>query len=154
MGLARRIPWQLPKNLNPVERKRCIQVLIPDDDEYERLLYNAIYDNLCLTWMSWQRTGTRDGQNQVELWRRVLATWTHCSEQSIVNISEENNSMPTWKEECINGVYTLSVRTCACPEEWQIIWPLQGLPPSTQPPSGTPVAGQSQQYCFSLPANH
>jgi len=156
MGLARRPAWQLPLNLTPVEKKRCIQLLIPDDDEYERLLYSAIYDAFCLTWMCWQRDGTRNGQNQVELWRRVLGTWNHCDNIPSLIYVEDYKNMPNFRTGCDpNGVPYIEWQVCTCPDTWQRLGAADLIAPLPPQGDGTPqpAPGGSQQYCTTIVNN-
>lgn len=157
MGLARRTSWKLPRNLEPREKVRCITLLLPDDDEYELLLRSAIYDEFCLTWMCWQRDGTRNGQNQVELWRRVLATWKRCEETpTIIEGVDTDMTDKLIDIKCdSSGVCHLYIRCDVCSDTWNEVANIgdlvSGLPgqPQPQPPSG----GGQQCYQVNFQAN-
>jgi len=65
----------LPPNRNPVGT-RCIQIFIPDDDEWERDLYGEV-SRLAL-WMLWERDVTKSGKPVADRWLRAIKTWRHC----------------------------------------------------------------------------
>jgi len=77
MGQLHYPPNQIPANVDP-PGLRCIQITIPDDDEWEQLLYSVIYRQLAMVWTNWQRTGDRTGADLNIRWRQALRTWKHC----------------------------------------------------------------------------
>lgn len=142
----------LPANKNPTGT-RCITIEIPDDDEWERDLYSTIYDGLAM-WLCWKRDIGKNGTRVARRWKKALSTWTRCTPTppQMGTSMDEENLMPTWKEECVDGKYILSVRTCACPETWEQVWPPM-VAPNGQPGTGqgtTPPPGGTQQSCLKL----
>lgn len=95
MGGSLRTPLRpLPSNLAP-HGQRCIKFEIPDDDEWERAAYSALYAELAM-WYVWQRDTAKSGAPVARLWRRALRSWRHCdnSISPILHGSEVEDFMP------------------------------------------------------------
>jgi len=71
----------LPPNTNPVGT-RCIQITIPDDDEWERDLYSEVYR--LTRWMLWERDLGHNGKPVADKWLAAMNTWRHCPETEVV----------------------------------------------------------------------
>jgi len=65
----------LPQNLSPVGT-RCIQITIPDDDDWERAMYAEV--STLAQWMRWDRDLGKNGKPVSDIWLRALKTWKHC----------------------------------------------------------------------------
>lgn len=82
MGQLHYPPNKIPANVDP-PGTRCIQITIPDDDEWEQLAYSVLYRSLALVWTNWKRTGDRTGADLNIRWRQALRTWRHCDNTPI-----------------------------------------------------------------------
>lgn len=67
----------LPPNKNPTGT-RCIQITIPDDDEWERDLYGEVWR--LTRWMLWERDLGKNGKPVADRWLAAIRTWKHCSD--------------------------------------------------------------------------
>src|SRR5260221_123311 len=147
-----RIPRTLPANKNPPVT-RCIQITIPDDDEYERDLNSVIQRELA-TWLSWERDLGKNGTVVARLWKTALATWKHCSNEKPVPAQGLLPEEEMFRRGCINNKCYVEFE--CCPGEWIRLANESQLGQSGQPggtvdqpkPGGPPV-----QYCYTLQAN-
>jgi hypothetical protein len=140
----------LPDNLNPVGT-RCIQITIPDDDDWERAMYAEV--STLAQWMRWQRDLGHNGKPVADIWLKALRTWKHCdgSPSPVAGLLEDFE-MPL-RVDCDCNVFV----TCCDGTEKQLLTAdqvrnlLAGQPGagSPQPPAG----GGCQQYSGQLLAN-
>jgi hypothetical protein len=65
----------LPANKNPTGT-RCIQITIPDDDDWERALYSEVTE--LTRWMRWERDLGKNGKPVADIWLKALQTWKYC----------------------------------------------------------------------------
>lgn len=146
------VPRPLPQNLTP-KGTRCIQITIPDDDEWERDLYSAIQQELALTWNVWQKDVGKNATKVVKRWRQALLTWRHCNgSPNIANVGLEDN-MPFFRLACEDNKCYLEFE--CCPGEWVRLANFDQITPSGQPGAGSPqpgAGGGSAQYCGTLNA--
>lgn len=153
MGRLRFPTVDPPKNLKP-KGWRCIQFMIPDDDEWEHLAYSVLYDQLARTWTNWGRTGDDTGSKLCQIWRKALKTWTHCKTELDTAYVGLEDDMPFFREVCENGKCYLEFQ--CCPDEWiRIANSDQIVAPANSPGDGVPQPppGQSQQICGTIYAN-
>ena len=75
-GLMNRIPYTLPDNIAP-PGTRCIQITIPDDDQWENQLNSLIRAEFG-RWLMWERDVGKNGTKVAGRWRIALKTWQHC----------------------------------------------------------------------------
>lgn len=102
----------LPTNKNPTGT-RCIQITIPDDDEWEQHLFSEAY-RLAL-WMLWARDPTKSGAPVAKRWREALATWAHCDGSPTpmgVDLGDDLKLRIKPGSDCIIQ------RMCDCDDEW------------------------------------
>jgi len=140
----------LPTNLSPVGT-RCIQITIPDDDDWERAMYAEV--STLAQWMRWQRDLGHNGKPVADIWLKALKTWQHCDgSPSPVHGMEQEDFMPL-RVDCDCNVWI----TCCDGTEKQLLTAdqveklLAGQPGggSPQPAPG----GGCQQYPAQLLAN-
>jgi hypothetical protein len=84
----------LPSNTNPTGT-RCIQIIIPDDDEWERDLYGEVWR--LTRWMLWERDLTKSGKPVADRWLKAISTWSHCDDSPTPPFHpgiEEDEEMP------------------------------------------------------------
>jgi len=79
-GLMNRIPYTLPDTILPTGT-RCIQITIPDDDQWENDLYSLIAAEFG-RWLMWERDIGKNGTKVASRWRNALKTWKHCDNSS------------------------------------------------------------------------
>lgn len=65
----------LPANKNPVGT-RCIQITIPDDDDWERAIYAEVTE--LTRWMRWERDVGKNGKPVADRWLKAIETWRYC----------------------------------------------------------------------------
>lgn len=126
----------LPQNKTPVGT-RCIQITIPDDDEWENMLYSEAYQ-LSL-WMLWDRDEDKNGTVVARQWRRALQTWQHCdgSPTPAMPIEEMEYQMSI----CEQLRFENGVLQGLCCGEWTDIMgqPPGGIAGPNQPGGGGPA---------------
>jgi hypothetical protein len=143
----RQPPKPLPKNLNPAGT-RCIQLTIPDDDEWEQAAYSAIYQELALAWQVWEKDTGKNATKMARRWRQILRTWKRCvpcsqphgMEQTEMTIRTDCNCQTT--VDCPGG----GTQTLANKSD---------VPPSSAPNPNAPKpapGGGVQQYCNHMEA--
>lgn len=141
----------LPPNKHPVGT-RCIQIDIPDDDQWERDMYSEIYQ-LAL-WMLWERDADKSGTVVAKQWRQALKTWRHCDGSRPVIWA---GSVETGMSIRQNPDNPCEIQSSEDGMTWCTFIDLSkcmnfGTQPGTannQPKPG----GGSQQYCYVLKGN-
>ena len=104
----------LPTNLNPVGT-RCIQITIPDDDDWERDIYAEVVT--LAQWMRWERDLGKNGKPVADIWLNALKTWKHCDgSPSPIHGMEVDEEMPL-RVDCDCNVFI----TCCDGTEKQIL---------------------------------
>lgn len=143
----------LPANKSPTGT-RCIQITIPDDDEWERALWGEIWR--LTRWNLWERNVGKDAKGVAALWLKAMWTWAHCNENpdnpgfagaddGSDFMIRQNPDNPCLLESSVNGT------------DWCVFADLSkctnfGVQPGT---GNTPPApgGGTQQTCTKLNAN-
>lgn len=80
-GIMNRIPYKLPSTTLPTG-ERCIQITIPDNDEWENQLYSLISAEFC-RWLMWERDVGKNGTKVAARWRVALKTFKHCGTSAL-----------------------------------------------------------------------
>lgn len=70
------ITFPLPDNVAPVGT-RCLQVTIPDDDQYQTLLLAVV--NTLSYWMTYDRDPLHQAALVANLFKKVMKTWVDCA---------------------------------------------------------------------------
>lgn len=131
---------RLPQNKTPVGT-RCIQIDIPDNDEWEQQLYSEIYQ--LTIWMLWERDLGKSGTIVGKQWRKALKTWRHCDgTPTPLPVAERTYEMSICEELRFHNGKLQGL----CCGEWTDIGgqPSQGIGGPSQPGGGTPVPGKGQ----------
>jgi hypothetical protein len=154
-GLMNRIPYTLPQNKLPVG-KRCIQITIPDDDEWENQLYSLILAEFG-RWLMWERDTGKNGTKIAAQWRHVLSTWVHCDNSPVSFTFGEDEEMPALYEPYCrdDGTCGFHFRCDIC-GDWHDVATADQLGSSTSPGAGTPQPGPNGgaiSVCKKLQAN-
>ncbi len=139
----------LPANKTPIGT-RCIQITIPDDDEWERDIYSEVY-RLAL-WMLWERDIAKSGKPVADRWLKAIRTWKHCSPPPKVGSGLTEDFELPLRVDCDCNVFV----TCCDGTEKQILTSDQvNQLIKTQPGTGTtpPGPGECKQYDVSLKAD-
>lgn len=68
--------YPLPDNTAPMG-ERCLQVTIPDDDQYQTLLLSAV--DVLSFWMNYDRDAIHSGALVADVFKKVMASWTDCA---------------------------------------------------------------------------
>jgi hypothetical protein len=143
-------PRKIPQNVNPAG-KRCITFEIPDDDEWERIAWSTLYDQLALVWMNWERTGDDTGSRLCRRWREILRTWKHC-DGTRLKLVEDYEDMVKFTEDCdCNLSYV-----CCDGTEHPIAFK-SDVPAPHEVPENAPQpkpGGGNQEYCLQFAANN
>jgi len=79
------ITFPLPDNVAPVGT-RCLQVTIPDDDQYQTLLLAVV--NTLSYWMTYDRDPLHRAALVANLFKKVMKTWTDCGGNPVQTIAE------------------------------------------------------------------
>jgi hypothetical protein len=149
--IMRRDAFQIPENLSPVGT-RCIQVDIPDDDEWEAQLFAVL--TLLTKWNSFVKDTARNATNIATIWRAAIwGSYRHC-DGSIPTVIQESEYEMSLCEQLRFSNGKLQAYCCG---EWVTITgqPSQGIGGSGQPGAGTgvPSAGQCQSYHATMNAS-
>lgn len=141
----------LPANKSPTGT-RCIQITIPDDDDWERDLYSEMY-RLGI-WALWERDEGKNGAKVARIWRQAFKTWQHCEPPTLPALGvdsedfmiRQNPDNPCLLESSVDG------------QTWCVWADLSKcMNFGSQPGSGNspqpPKPGGSQEYCYKLNAN-
>ncbi len=148
-GIMNRIPRTLPPNKTPTGT-RCIQITIPDDDEWERDLNSVIQRELA-TWLSWERDTGKNGTVVARQWKQALKTWRHCDESNQGIGGSFNGEIDMFRRVCVDDVCYIEFE--CCPGEWVRLANSDQLNKPPQPGGGTPQpqpGGGMQKYCNTL----
>jgi hypothetical protein len=130
---------ELPEILFPTGT-RCIQIDIPDDDDWERDAYAAVYEGLA-TWLVWQLDEGKNAVKVAALWRKALATWRHCDGSKSPIHGQEVEEMSLLRVDCECRVWV----TCCDGTEKELVTadmignPSQPGPGQPQPKPGGPA---------------
>lgn len=140
----------LPSNLTPTGT-RCIQITIPDDDEWERAIYAEVVT--LAQWMRWERDLGKNGKPVADIWLKAIQTWKHCDtpKPPLPGGLIEDFEMPL-RVDCDCNVFV----TCCDGTEKQIAT-LDEVKALLQPTSSTgqpqpQPGGGCQSYAFQLDA--
>ena len=139
----------LPTNKRPVGT-RCIQIDIPDDDEWELAMFSEVTE--LTRWMRWERDTGKNGKPVADIWLKALNSWRHCDgSKSPVHGMEVEDFMPL-RVDCDCNVWV----TCCDGTEKQIatLADVQQLV-NGQPGGGSPQpqpGGGCQAYPAILPS--
>lgn len=108
MGIQRGRKWDIPTVIDP-PGERCITLRIPDNDEWENMLYSAIYNELGM-WIAYARDEGKNGTKIATRWREALRTWRDdfCPVEPEKG-GEEIEEMSNFRIDCECNVY---VRCC------------------------------------------
>ncbi len=146
--ILRRDAFQIPANLSPTGT-RCIQVDIPDDDEYEAEFFAVL--TLLTKWNSFIKDNARSARIVATIWRSAIwGTYRHCDGSPSILGTEVEDLMPL-RVDCDCNVWV----TCCDGTEKQILTSgqVQELVDGI-PGAGSPVpqpGGGCQSYQLSLP---
>lgn len=138
----------LPANKNPVGT-RCIQIEIPDDDEWERDLYGEVWR--LTRWMLWERDITKSGKPVADIWLKAIESWKHCdgSPTPFQHGTEVDFDMPGLRVDCDCNVWI----TCCDGTEKQLLTAdqVQALINPTSPTTPVPQpGGHCQTYSTTM----
>jgi hypothetical protein len=148
-GIMSRIPRKLPDNSNP-KGTRCIQITIPDDDEYERDLYSVILGELT-RWISWELDDGHNATKVAQVWKRALATFKHCDGTKI-DIYGDYEEMPRFRDACDHDLFYQG-----CDDTEHQVAFIDDIPANGVSGSGAPqpsAGGGQQAYCYQFQANN
>jgi hypothetical protein len=146
--------WPLPANLTPTGT-RCLQVTIPDDDDYERLVLAAV--NALSYWMVWQRDDGNSGAIVANQFKKLMKTWTDCAGNPVpvptgtgVDLDMSDELAEVVK---IDGKCVFRFRCCV-DDDWTYVATKDDLI-INQPGTGNQPApgGGTADYCGVLNAN-
>lgn len=153
MGVNRGRKWNIPANIDP-PGERCITIRIPDDDEWERMLNSAIYNELGM-WIAYARDEGKNGTKVAQRWREALRTWRDdiCPVEPQPD-GEDIEEMSQFRIDCECNIYV----KCCDGTEKQILTgdqvkALIGGQPGEGAPQPKPGGGQAC-YSFIMPANN
>lgn len=141
----------LPRNTHPTGT-RCIQLTIPDDDDYERALYAQATE--LTMWMLWERDADKQGTVVAKQWKQAIKSWRHCDgTPSPIIVDESEYEMAL----CEQLRYMDGKLQALCCGEWQDV----GSPDNSAPGggaqpgagSGTAAPGECKTYNGALDAN-
>lgn len=141
--------YPLPENRAPVGT-RCIQIDIPDDDEYERLLVSSI--NALAWWFSYDRDVTHAGKAIAALWKKAIKSMRNCDGTPLAKHYEEVIDMPAFRQDCDCNLFV----ECCDGSEKQLAFK-SDIPAGGSPGNGAPQpkpGGGQQHYCQTLNANN
>jgi len=155
-GLMNRIPYTLPETIAP-PGTRCIQITIPDDDEWENDLYSLIAAEFG-RWLMWERDVGKNGTKVAARWRAALKTWKHCTNAPKVvtdgmEIDEMAGLIEPYCDDQGNCRFHFRCDICG---DWHDVATASDTPAPGQPGPGQPqppAGGGTQTYCTLMPAS-
>lgn len=147
-GVMNRIPYKLPSVILPAGT-RCVQITIPDSDEWENQLYSLISAEFC-RWLMWDRDIGKNGKTVASRWRVALKTLRHCKGPALPGVLLELPDMSELVQVICDesGDCVLQYRCDVC-SDWITIATLDQLKNPSQPGGGSPQpqpGGGSQCY--------
>jgi len=154
-GLMNRIPYTLPENKLPAGT-RCIQITIPDDDEWENQLNSLIRAEFC-RWLMWERDIGKNGTKVASRWRVALKTWKHCDGSPVpMGTLVDVESLMSELVQVIcdsNGKCVLQYRCDTC-SDWITVANLTDLQTNPSGDGNQPAPGGGvATYCKTVYAN-
>lgn len=146
-NILRRSTFDLPDNLDP-SALRCIQILIPDDNQHLAAFYGAI--SLLAKWTSWQRDDSNSGSIVAQTWKDAITRsdfMTTCEGETI-RIHE-------WEDElsiCESLRWNNGILEGLCCGEWVPIEGAEGgvVPSPDVTPAGTTRPGPGESKCYNV----
>lgn len=137
----------LPTDLSPIGT-RCIQIIIPDDDDWERAMYAEVAT--LSQWMRWERDLGKNGKPVADIWLKALETWSHCDGSPSPIQGMEVDDMPLLRVDCDCNVFI----TCCDGTEKQLLTKDQiDALLRSQPGAGSPTpqpGGGTAQNCGAM----
>jgi hypothetical protein len=150
-GLMNRIPYKLPANIAP-PGTRCIQITIPDDDEWENDLFSLISAEFG-RWLMWDRDVGKNGTKVAGRWRAALKTWKHCEKAKSAGSGVELPGMSDLIDVSCgpDGKCRLGYRCEVC-GDFHYVQDANN-PPSVTPPTPQPDPGGCATFDMIVHAN-
>jgi hypothetical protein len=156
-GIMNRIPYTLPDVIAP-PGTRCIQITIPDNDQWETELFSLIAAEFG-RWLMWERDVGKNGTKVAARWRVALKTWKHC-DNSPSPISSSGVELPGMSDlvdvQVIDGKCTLVYRCCVG-DPWIPAASMQDVLNATSSPGPTTnqpqPGGGTASNCVKMYAN-
>lgn len=146
--ILRRDALPVPQNL-PVGT-RCIQMEIPDDDEYELQFYSVL--RLLTKWNSYQQDGAHKAADVAYIWKQVLSV-TSVRACEVLHSGVEIEEMSRFRIDPDNNCI-LQIE-CA-PDEWETFWDISTCVVDNikQATNGAPLSdGECREWDVSLNGN-
>jgi len=156
-GIMNRIPYKLPENTLP-PGTRCIQITIPDDDQWETQLYSLVLAEFG-RWLMWERDVGKNGTKVASRWRVALKTWKHCDNSPVPmgTFGEDDENMPALYEPYCreDGTCGFHFRCDIC-GSWHDVATADQIGNPSSPSGGSPQpapGGGTISKCTTLRAN-
>lgn len=140
----------LPVPVNLPTKTRCINVEIPDDNEYELQFYSVL--RLLCKWNSYQQDGGHKAADVAYLWNKAL---------KITRCDETESFTGSFVEDCMGCGFQIDpdnncILQIWCNGHWETFWDISGCisSASEQPTNGTPLeADECREWDVSLRAD-